>query len=298
MIGSRPERTAPAGGRRPGMGLGRPAVVLSIVFHVVGFFVIVGVPRLLASGPDMGKVYIVDLVTLPGPAGPGPATPTPPAAGAAAPKPAPSKPAAAPKPPPVKKPAERAIVLPDRNARKPPQKPLPVKPKEEPPVKEDTTAKVADEATDAAAAAAETAQPPPAAAPSPAAGDLPAVTPPVAGSGGGGEGDGTGGGGDAYTFYLALLKHNIENAWKRPVYTGDTTLSATVNLRLSRTGRVQKLELSRASGFDPLDRSLMVAVRAAEPFPPFPAALAMDTLAVQIVFDLTPEGSESGNPGD
>jgi len=290
MTARPPARTAPAGGRRPGMGLGRPAVILSIVFHVVGFFVIVGVPRLLASGPDPGKVYVVDLVTLPGPAGPGPATPAPPAA-AAAPKPELSKPAAAPKPPPVKKPTEKAIVLPDRNAKKPPQKPQPAKPKEEPPVKED-----------AAAAEAAAKEPAPTAPTAPAAatasGDIPAGSPTVAGTGGGGEGDGTGGGGDAYTFYLALLKHNIENAWKRPVYTGDTTLSATVNLRLSRTGRVQKLELSRASGFEPLDRSLMVAVRAAEPFPPFPAALAMDTLAVQIVFDLTPEGSESGNPGD
>jgi TonB family protein len=279
------------------MGLGRPAVVLSIVFHVVGFFVIVGVPRLLASGPDPGKVYVVDLVTLPGPAGPGPATPAPPAA-AAAPKPEPSKPAAAPKPPPVKKPTEKAIVLPDRNAMKAPQKPPPAKPKEKPPVKEDAAAKAAAAAAAAAVEAAAKEPAPTAPAAATASGDIPAGTPTVAGTGGGGEGDGTGGGGDAYTFYLALLKHNIESAWKRPVYTGDTTLSATVNLRLSRTGRVQKLELSRASGFEPLDRSLMVAVRAAEPFPPFPAALVMDTLAVQIVFDLTPEGSESGNPGD
>jgi len=282
---------------RPGMGLGRPAVVLSIVVHVVGFFVIVGVPRLLASGPDMRKVYVVDLVTLPGPAGPGPAAPRPPAAGAAAPKTA-----AAPKPPPAKKPVEKAIVLPDRGAQKPPakaqpEKPAPAKPREEPPAAE------AGAAADAATAAAEAAAPEPATttptttapAPTPAGAAIPAGTPAVAG---GGEGDGTGGGGDAYTFYLALLKRNIENAWKRPVYTGDATLTATVNLRLSRAGRVQKLELSRRSGFEPLDRSLMVAVRAAEPFPPFPVALAMDSLGVQIVFDLTPEGSEPENPGD
>jgi TonB family protein len=151
----------------------------------------------------------------------------------------------------------------------------------------------AQDAAEPAATAPVTTEP----APTTPAAPVPAGTQPVAESGGG-EGEGTGGGADAYTFYLALLKRNIENAWKRPVYTGDTTLSATVNLKLSRAGRVQKLELSRPSGFEPLDRSLMVAVHAAEPFPPFPVALAMDSLAVQIVFDLTPEGSEPGNPGD
>jgi outer membrane biosynthesis protein TonB len=53
--------------------------------------------------------------------------------------------------------------------------------------------------------------------------------------------------------------------------------------------------MSKPSGFEPLDRSLMQAVRAAEPFAPFPTALAMDTLAVQIVFDLTPEGADTGD---
>jgi protein TonB len=278
------------------MGLGRAAVVVSLVFHVVAFFVIVGVPRLLASGPDPGKVYIVDLVTLPGPAGPGPAQAAPPSQAAAAPKSEPPKPPPkpAPKPeavktPPVKKPAEKAIVIPERGAKTPAVKTEPPKPKAEP-----AAEKPASEAAEESAQTAASAAPTPGPATAPAATGTTSVT----GTGGGGEGDGTGGGGDAYTFYLALLKRNIESAWKRPVYSGDATLTATVNLRISRAGRVQRLDLSRASGFEPLDRSLLTAVRAAEPFPPFPAALTMDTLQVQIVFDLTPEGSDSGNPGD
>jgi TonB family protein len=286
-----------AGGRRAGMGLGRPAVVLSIVFHVTGFFLIVGVPRLLASGPDAGKVYVVDLVTLPGPAGPGPAAEAPPAAAPIA-KPAPPKeapkPVTPPKPPPVKKPAEKAIPIPDRNAKKPPKKPPEEKPKETPKPVETAQASATQEAAAATPAANEAAKPAAA-----AASGTPATTgtAPAPGTGAGGDGQGSGGGGDAYTFYLALLKRNIEQAWKRPVYNGDATLTATVNLRISSAGRVQRLELKTPSGFEPLDRSLLTAVRAAEPFPPFPSALAMDSLQVQIVFDLTPEDA-APKPGE
>jgi TonB family protein len=276
------------------MGLGRAAVVLSIIFHVVGFFVIVGVPRLLASGPDPGKVYVVDLVTLPGPAGPAPAAAAPPASGAAT-KPAPPKEVpkpAPPKTPPVKKAPDKAIVIPERGAKKPPPKAPQAKPKETPkPVEPAETDAADDNAPEAAATEPAPASPAPATAnPNPAG-----VAP---GAGGGGEGQGTGGGGDAYTFYLGVLKQNIERAWKRPVYTGDSTLTATVNLRISSAGRVQKLDLKTSSGFEPLDRSLLTAVRAAEPFPPFPAALAMPSLQVQIVFELTPEEAAPENPGD
>ncbi|HKQ98960.1 MAG TPA: energy transducer TonB, partial [Candidatus Polarisedimenticolia bacterium] len=114
----------------------------------------------------------------------------------------------------------------------------------------------------------------------------------------GGTGTGTGGGGDESQFYFALLKRAIERAWHRPVYTGSDTKSATVSLSLSRTGRVLRLELSKPSGYEPFDRTLLRAVRDAEPFPPFPVSLTVDSLAVQIVFDLHPEGSDTGNPGD
>jgi TonB family protein len=194
-------------------------------------------------------------------------------------------------------------VLPDRNAKKKTAEKKPAPPREAPPETpaEPPAAPPEQPGTTGPAAAESATEPAPAA-------DAPAVPGPAApvaggvhegtGAAVGGGGEGTGGGGDAYTFYLALLKRNIENAWKRPVYTGDTTLTATVRLTLTRSGRVQRLEMKQPSGFEPLDRSLMQAVRAAEPFPPFPLALAMDSLSVQIVFDLTPEGADTGEPGD
>ena len=81
----------------------------------------------------------------------------------------------------------------------------------------------------------------------------------------------------------------------RPVDNSRDVRKATVSLQLSRSGRVIRLELASPSGFDPLDRSVLHAVHDAEPFPPFPLALSLDTLTVRIEFELTPEGPDA-NP--
>ena len=289
-------------------GFGRPAIVASLVLHVVAFVIVVGVPRLLASSSGMGPVYVVDLVSPPGPSGPEPAAPKAAAAPAASPKATPP-PKAPPKAATPKKPVEKSIVLPDKNAKKTPdkkavEKKTPEKPKE--PVK--STAPEAEETAGAAEESAAPAKPeakaaPESAAAKPGAGSgPPSATGTAAGSatapGAGGTGAGPGGGGDEYGFYLSLLKKRIEKAWNRPVYTGAETKSATVSLTLSRAGLVLRLKMSTPSGYEPLDRSLLRAVRDAEPFPPFPVALTLDTLAVEIVFNLEPEGAGTGGAGD
>ncbi|HUD73015.1 MAG TPA: TonB family protein, partial [Dongiaceae bacterium] len=262
----------------------------------------------------MGPVYIVDLVAPPGPPGPAAA---PAATPAAAPAPAaPPKAATPPKasvktPPPAKKPVEKAIVLPDKNAKKTPdKKAIEKKPvdKNPEPVK---NSEASEPEVKPSAKTNETAKPDNAPEPPPTANTRPAAVTPGgaqagtgttstngAAVGAGGAGTGTGGGGDAYNFYLAFLKRAIEKAWNRPVYTGADTKSATVSLSLSRAGRVLKLELSQPSGYEPLDRSLLRAVRDAEPFPAFPADLTIETLSPQIVFDLKPEGADTGDHGD
>lgn len=270
--------------------LGRTAVLISLGLHVGGFLIAFGVPRLLARAPGAHPVYVVDLVSFPGGGAPSPA----PAAGApppaVAPKPAPPKAA----PPPPKKPAEKAIILPDKAAKKPVAKksaPI-VKPEPE------TKPPEPDQAATESAAAPDPSAKPQATAPTPAAG---ATAAPGAGgageSGTGGGGQGTGVGGDEYNFYLGLLDRSIKGAWRRPRYDGQEIYSATVRMQISRTGRVLKLELVQPSGLDLLDRSALKAVRDAEPFPPFPGALTIDTLPVQIVFELNPEGAGAEAPG-
>jgi protein TonB len=273
-------------------------VFWSLAFHVGAFLLILGAPRLLALSPRQGPVYVVDLVTaLPGGAAgpPGPQSAAPPAPPAPAAKPPAPKPKEKPKEtvkPPPKKPAEKSIVLPEKGAKKTPEKPKP-KPETRPAETSNAAGGTADESAtkETQKADASAATSPDAGKPAAAAGSGPGGT----GTGGGGNGSGTGGGGDDYTFYLSLLDKNIRAAWNRPVSTATETRSSTVSLTLSRSGRVLKLWLKTASGFEPLDRSVLLAVRAAEPFPPFPTTLTNDTLTVQIQFDLTPEGTPPEN---
>jgi len=279
-------------------GLPRAAVIVSVVLHVLAFVFVVGVPRLLSSGPSGNKVYVVDLVGMPG--NPAPAAPAAPAAAAPAPeppKPAPVKPPETPKAEVKKEPPKKAppkpVVLPDKDAakkktttkvpEKPPEKKVPEpEPKAvEPPAKDDAGDANGEEAT--AAAPATTAPVPPA---TTKPGGAPAGEPGGTGPGGSG-GSGTGGG-DELDFYLTLLKRRIEQAWKRPVSTSRDIRTAVVYVELSSTGGLLKLELKTPSGYAPFDRSILQAVRDAAPFPPFPAALKMGKLARSIEFQLTP----------
>jgi protein TonB len=286
------DRTPAGAMSSPGSGLGRPAVLVSIALHLAGFILVVGVPHLLGRGPISGPVYVVDLVTLPGPPGgsPGPAGPPSPPAQPPSPPPKPATPAKPPAAPIKKTPAktpEKTIVLPDKSARKPV-----AKPKTPPAPRQEAEPDAAGETEAGKPTAAPSSHPAPTGT---------AVVPPGGGPGGSGAGAGgpgaaSGGGGSEYDFYIALLDRSIRGAWTRPVYTGRDTRHAAVSLQLSRTGRVIRLDLASPSGFDPLDRSVLRAVREAEPFPPFPLALALETLTVRIEFDLTPEGQDS--PGD
>jgi len=279
---------------RPAPLLHRPAVIVSLLLHLVAFFAFLGLPRLLGRSASGSPIYVVDLVALPGGSEtPGPAATAPaPAPPTPAPKtPPPAPPKAAPKPlvkpePPRPKPVERPIVLPDRGAKKKKEKPEPPKTALPKPTESQTAGTaVPSRGKEAAAPSPSPAPSAPAAASS---GGAAAGTGPAGAPGTGAQGPGTS---DVYSFYIALLDRTIRNAWSRPVYTGKDVKTALVRLQLSPTGRVVRLELATASGFDPLDRSALRAVRDAEPFPPFPASLGLDSLTVPIEFQLTPEGS-------
>ena len=286
---------------RPAPLLSRPAVVVSLVLHLAAFLAFLGIPRLLGRSVLGNSIYVVDLVTLPGGSeSPGP-TPAAPAAAPApqppAPKPAPAPAKPAPKPvvkaePPARKPPERAIVLPDRGAKKKKEKPEPAK-NALPKPTENETSGVASAGHEKERAAATNPSPPPVPAPAAGGGGGAAGTSPGGSPGAGAPGTGTS---DVYSFYIALLDRTIRNAWSRPVYTGHDVKTALVRLQLSPTGRVVRLELATASGFEPLDRSALRAVRDAEPFPPFPASLSLDSLTVPIEFQLNPEGT-TDEPG-
>lgn len=283
-----------AGGR-----VGRPAVIVSVILHAAFFLCAVGLPRMLSSGSSGNKVYVVDLVTLPG--NPAPAAPAPAAAAPEPPKPAPVKPPEVKKAPEIKKETvkkapPKPIPIPEKNTPKketlktPPPKEVPPPKPVETAEKEDAKGNDEETAEETAAETPTTAAKPDASASKPAGAAPPGTAP---GTGAGGTGSGNGGG-DEYDFYIALIKRRIEAAWKRPVSTSREVRTAAVYFELSPTGRLLKLELRNPSGYVPFDRSIVQAVKDAEPFPAFPLALKLDRLNPTLEFELTPlPGGES-----
>ncbi len=254
-------------------------VILSFVLHVVGFGGAIGLPRLLPREPLGTPVYVVDLVSLPAPA------PIRKRAGGGSR--ANKKSAPTPKPPPKE---EKAIEIPEPKKPKPQPKKEKPKPKkiEEPPAKIEKPVEPRkvepesrdDAATDTATGSAEDA------APSSTIGGRGTAAIGIRG--------GTGNaGGDALTFYFNLLKMRIESNWQRPIYppnyTDRRTLLVTVRLGLSSSGRVTSLELLTPSGYIALDRSILRAVRDAEPFPPFPPQMTRLSIAIPIEFVFNPD---------
>ncbi len=272
----------------------RRMVILSLVLHLVGFGGAIGLPRLISRDAPSTPVYVVDLVSLPAPA----PKRKQPGGGSRGTK----KITPVPTPPPRE---EKVIKIPDPDKPKPPpkkEKPRPApKPKPEKEIPE-------PEKIEEPLAKIEKPAEPDQANPGPredAAADAGAVADPVErtapGSTIGGRGTaaigvpgGTGDfGGDARTFYYTLLKMRIEGSWHRPIYPPNysdrRTLVVTVRLGLSSSGRVTSLDLLTPSGYAALDRSILRAVRDAEPFPPFPPQMTRSRMAIQIEFVFNPD---------
>ena len=246
----------------------RLTLALSIGLHLFGFLLIVGVPRLMPR-PGIAPVYVVDLVSLPG----GPPAASPPPAGAAPvlPPPAPRK-------------EEKAIKIPERGAKKPEPKKTPEpnrtpEARTPPPKPSETKSRAAARAT-----------PPPAEHPGAAS------QAPGAPGGAGTAGGGYGGSGveqtDVLNFYGALVKRNIENAWKKPLYPSTETsrraFTTQVRVIVTSSGRVSRVEIVAPSGYEAMDQSVLDAVHEAI-FPPFPATLSSPVLVLPIEIVLTPD---------
>jgi len=244
-------------------------VALSMGLHLAGFGLAVALPRLLPRGAQGPPVYVVDLVALPSPGAPG------------APPPASRAPA-----PPQKKEItrppvpEKTIKLPERSAKKAETKSKPPEPKK-PEAKPSPTPAATDRGQEGATAEA----------PSPGA------TPAKGGAGGAGAGTGAtagvgaGQGGQA-DYYYTYLQGRIYAAWQRPLYPATETLrkslTTTVRLTLSSSGRVTRAELVSSSGYGAIDQSVLRAVQDAQPFQPIPSSLGRESLTVNLEITLTP----------
>ena len=115
----------------------------------------------------------------------------------------------------------------------------------------------------------------------------------IPGEAGGGGGDGSGNAGrpdgvaDDFSWYRALIKQSIQSAWKKPPIPAGEKIYTEVEIKISESGAVSFLRISRPSGDSAMDTSVEQAVRSTPRLAkPLPAGLGSPDYTVIIQFKL------------
>jgi TonB family protein len=110
---------------------------------------------------------------------------------------------------------------------------------------------------------------------------------------GGGGGDGSGNAGrpdgvaDDFSWYRALIKQSIQSAWKKPPIPAGEKIYTEVEIKISESGAVTFLRISRPSGDSAMDTSVEQAVRSTPRLAkPLPNGLGSPDYTVIIQFKL------------
>ncbi|CAM8645978.1 TonB Periplasmic protein TonB, links inner and outer membranes [Candidatus Methylacidiphilaceae bacterium] len=110
---------------------------------------------------------------------------------------------------------------------------------------------------------------------------------------GGGGGDGAGNAGrpdgiaDDFSWYRALIKQSIQSAWKKPPIPAGEKIYTEVEIKISESGAVTFLRISRPSGDSAMDTSVEQAVRSTPRLAkPIPSGLGSPDYTVIIQFKL------------
>lgn len=93
-----------------------------------------------------------------------------------------------------------------------------------------------------------------------------------------------------YRGYVGKVKSSIYTRWAPPsrFALGGKKLSAVAVIRISREGRIMKIDMKRSSGHRIYDQSVMAALTDSAALPPFPKDYKESYLDVEITF--RPEG--------
>ncbi len=83
-----------------------------------------------------------------------------------------------------------------------------------------------------------------------------------------------------FPYYLELFVNKIQQNWRNPVGESETSLTAQVYFRITKTGRISDVALRKASGNFIYDQAAMRAVFASNPLPPLPDGYNGDYLGV------------------
>jgi TonB family protein len=254
-------------------------------------------------------VEIIDLGSLrPGPglpsptSSPAPATPSQPASEIKNPK---SEMPVAPKPAPI----EEAKPIPEPEAEpelvqkpeptpttevKPEPTPIPVPPKAKHQVKVSTAKKKVSVSTSPASTESKSTSTQPREPAGPSASDIKSrLASKIPAEPGGGGGDGSGNAGrpdgvaDDFSWYRALIKQSIQSAWKKPPIPAGEKIYTEVEIKISESGAVTFLRISRPSGDSAMDTSVEQAVRSTPRLAkPLPTGLGSPDYTVIIQFKL------------
>lgn len=115
----------------------------------------------------------------------------------------------------------------------------------------------------------------------------------IPGEAGGGGGDGAGNAGrpdgvaDDFSWYRALIKQSIQSAWKKPPIPAGEKIYTEVEIKISESGAVTFIRISRPSGDSAMDTSVEQAVRSTPRLAkPLPQGLGSPDYIVIIQFKL------------
>ncbi|MBN1196191.1 MAG: TonB family protein [Candidatus Aminicenantes bacterium] len=263
----------------------RVALIISVVFHLSLFVMIMVVPEMDVSN---GTTYYVDLISLPG-AGTGSGGGAP-SSGAPAEPEADTEPAAdavtAPAEPQpqndgsmkdlaVKKAPESSVRYPDKKSRsrwEPEQKPLVSVTRKKPGTRAASSDRQSLDNRSRGVLNTRIS--------GGSGGDGP-------GGGGGGPGGAYGTGNFPYAYYVQTLRDRISGSWYRSLVSPGLQGShvTAVYFRIDRGGRVSGLKVEKSSGVSALDLSARRAVEDAAPFPPLPDDFPYSHLLVHFEFE-------------
>jgi TonB family protein len=92
-----------------------------------------------------------------------------------------------------------------------------------------------------------------------------------------------------YVTYAQALKERIAGQWKYPQEARKKKLEGRLValFSLNREGALTRMDITKSSGHEVLDREAERAVRSAAPFPPFPSTITVTRLNINVSFDYT-----------
>jgi len=92
-----------------------------------------------------------------------------------------------------------------------------------------------------------------------------------------------------YVTYAQAIKERIAGQWKYPQEARKKKLEGRLValFSLDREGALTRMDITKSSGHEVLDREAERAVQSAAPFPPFPSTITVSRLNINVSFDYT-----------